>query len=344
MADNDVSKRLESGLPSKGHRADDPSLGSHALGSGDWQYQGSGENWGTLPEGWVYKEATAVAVDANDRVYVFNRGTAAMLVFDTGGNLVDSWGDGIFTNPHGTSVSPDGNLWCVDNGDSTVRTMSPSGDVLMTLGEPHKPSPKMSGIPFSVPAHVADDPSSGEFYVADGYSNASVHKFAADGQLLMSWGESGTDPGQFNIVHNVAVDREGWVYIADRENHRIQKFSPEGEFQEQWTNMSRTAALYIDVRGAEDIVYVGEYFSGIASNDVGTGLGPRVTVMNTSGEVLARVGTEAYGSQVGRFFSPHGIAVDSLGDIYVAEVSHSDYGRGWHVDPELRSMQKLVKQ
>ncbi|HJN93001.1 MAG TPA: LpqB family beta-propeller domain-containing protein [Dehalococcoidia bacterium] len=129
MADNDVSKRLESGLPSKGHRADDPSLGSHALGSGDWQYQGSGENWGTLPEGWVYKEATAVAVDANDRVYVFNRGTAAMLVFDTGGNLVDSWGDGIFTNPHGTSVSPDGNLWCVDNGDSTVRKMSPSGEV-----------------------------------------------------------------------------------------------------------------------------------------------------------------------------------------------------------------------
>jgi hypothetical protein len=107
--------------------------------------------------------------------------------------------------------------------------------------------------------------------------------------------------------------------------------------------MSRTAALYIDTRGREDLIYVGEYFSGISSNDVGTELGPRVTIMNTGGEIVARVGMEAYGEQVGRFFSPHGIAVDSKGDIYVAEVSHSDYGRGWNIDHELRSMQKLVK-
>ena len=159
-------------------------------------------------------------------------------------------------------------------------------------------------------------------------------------------GESGTDPGQFNIVHNIATDRDGMVYVADRENHRIQKFSPDGEFQMQVVNMSRAAAIYIDTRGAEDLIYIGEYFGGIASNDVGTNLGPRITVLKTNGDRVARIGTEPYGSQTGRFYSPHGIAVDSKGNIYVAEVSHSDYGRGWnleHEHGELRSLQKLVK-
>ena len=201
----------------------------------------------------------------------------------------------------------------------------------------------MSGVPFSVPTHVAVDKSTGEFYVADGYSNARVHKYTPEGDFLFSWGESGTGEGQFNIVHNVETDRNGWVYIADRENHRIQVFSSDGIFETQWVNMSRAACLYIDTRGDRDLVYIGEYFAGISSNDTGTDLGPRVTVMSTDGKILSRVGTDPYGSQTGRFYSPHGIAVDSKGAIYVAEVSHSDYGSGWNVDVELRSMQKLVK-
>ena len=92
-----------------------------------------------------------------------------------------------------------------------------------------------------------------------------------------------------------------------------------------------------------DSIYIGEYFCGIGSNDIGTDLGPRVTVMDTDGSVLARIGRDSYGDQIGRFYSPHGIALDSKGDIYVAEVSWSDYGR--HMEPprELRSMQKLTK-
>ncbi len=333
----------EYGLPRSGHESTDGPVGPVVLGEGEFRYTVSGENWGHLPDGWVLREATAVAVDQQDRVYVFNRGTSPVIVFDTDGNMIDSWGEGLFKNPHGISVDPDGNLFCVDNGDSTVRKLSPSGELLMTLGEANNPSEQMSGKPFSVPTHVAIDPRTGEFYVADGYSNASVHKFTPEGDLITSWGESGTNESQFNIVHNIATDSEGRVYVADRENHRIQVFSPEGVYLTQWVNMSRTAALYIDTRHERDLVYIGEYFSGIGTNHIGTNLGPRVTVMNTSGEIVARVGTESYGSQSGRFFSPHGIAVDSHGDIYVAEVSHSDYGKGWHVPHELRSMQKLVR-
>ena len=100
--------------------------------------------------------------------------------------------------------------------------------------------------------------------MADGYSNAAVHKFSPEGRHLLTWGESGTDEGQFNIVHNVKVDREGWVYVADRENHRIQVFSSDGKFETQWVNLSRAACLDIDTSGERDLVYVGEYFTGIA--------------------------------------------------------------------------------
>ena len=338
---SDDIENQEYGLPRVGHetRIDGPVV----LGDGEFQYEISGENWGRLPDGWNYREATAVAVDEQDRVYVFNRGTCPIVVFDQNGNMLDSWGQGIFDNPHGISLDLDGNLFCVDSGDSTVRKFTPEGELLMTIGEANQPSQPMSGNPFNAPTHVATDPISGEIYVADGYSNARVHKFSPDGELLFSWGESGTDEGQFNIVHNIATDSSGQVYVADRENHRIQIFGPDGQYRNQWVNLSRAATIYVDTRHDRDLVYIGEYFGGIGTNHIATDLGPRVTIMDTDGRIVGRVGTESYGSQPGRFFSPHGIAVDSAGNIYVAEVSHSDYGRIWGVSDELRSMQKMVR-
>ena len=101
----------------------------------------------------------------------------------------------------------------------------------------------MSGNPFNRCTHVAIDPRNGDFYVSDGYGNARVHKYTPDGRLLFSWGESGTDPGQFNIAHNIATDRDGWVYVADRENHRVQVFDGDGRYETQWNNMHRPCGL-----------------------------------------------------------------------------------------------------
>ena len=120
-------------------------------------------------------------------------------------------------------------------------------------------------------------------------------------------------------------------------------FDSNGKFETQWVNLSRSAITTINSVTGQELMYIGEYFAGIASNDMGTDLGPRISVMNLKGEVLARVGRQSYGEQSGRFFSPHGIAVDSKGDIYVAEVSWSDYGSKMEPPRELRSMQKLVK-
>ena len=266
-----------------------------------------------------------------------------MIVFDPEGNVLRTWGDGIFANPHGVTIGPDDSVYCVDNFDHTVRKFTPEGKLLMTLGAENQYSPAMSGIPFNEPTHLAVDSHTGDLYVADGYANARVHKFSPDGRLLFSWGDSGTDPGQFNIVHNIVTDKDGWVYVADRENHRIQVFDSNGKYEAQWVNLSRAACIYVDHRG-DQLVYVGEYYGGIQTNVAGKRLGPRVSVLDLKGNVLARVGDLSYGDEPGRFYSPHGIAADSKGDIYVAEVSWSDYGSRMDPPRELRSLQKLVRK
>ncbi len=313
------------------------------LGSGEYVYETSGEDWGNLQPDATYKEATAVVVDAKDNVFVFNRGTHPMIVFNSDGDIQDTWGHGEFTNPHGVTIGPDGSVYTVDNGDHTVKKFTPKGEKLSEIQAQH-PAKEMSGDPFCRPAHLAIDAKTGNMLVADGYSNARVHKYDPEGRLIMSWGESGTGPGQFNIVHNLIVDDDGLVYVADRENQRVQVFDTEGKFVTQWNDMSRVAAICMDAEGDDPLIYLGEYFCGIGSNTMGTNLGPRVSVMNRNGDVLARVGTDSFGDEPGRFYSPHGIAVDSKGDLYVAEVSWSDYGSQMDPPRELRSMQKLIRK
>lgn len=321
----------------------DAGKNSVILGEGEFLYRVSGENWGNIPSDWVYKEATSVAVNSNDDVYIFNRGTRPMIVLDSDGAVKSYWGDGVFSNPHGVTIGPEDEVYCVDNGDSTVRKFTPDGKLLLTIGNPSNPAPKMSGDPFNRPTYVAVDNETGDIYVADGYSNAKVHRFTPNGKHIFSWGESGTGEGQFNIVHDIVIDKDGWVYIADRENHRIQVFDRNGNFQTQWGNLSRAATICLDTKNGRDLIYIGEYFCGLGTNDTGTDLGPRVSIMDTKGNLIARLGHDSYGEETGRFFSPHGIAVNSYGDIYVAEVSWSDYGSRMTPPRELRSMQKLVK-
>ncbi|HUN47270.1 MAG TPA: peptidyl-alpha-hydroxyglycine alpha-amidating lyase family protein, partial [Stellaceae bacterium] len=199
------------------------------LGAGEFKYRVQ-EGWGELPPGWSFKEVAAVGTDLKDNVYVFNRGEHPMIVFDRAGKFLRSWGEGLFHRAHGLHMAPDETVYLTDDGDHTVRRCTLDGKVLMTLGIPGKPAEFLSGEPFHRCTHTALSPK-GEIYVSDGYGNARVHKYSADGKLLMSWGEPGTDPGQFNIVHNICCDGDGWVYVADRENHRVQVFDGNGRYE-----------------------------------------------------------------------------------------------------------------
>ena len=207
-----------------------------------------------------------------------------------------------------------------DDGDHDMRHCTLDGKVLRTLGISGKPAPLMSSNPVNRCTHLAIDPANGDFYISDGYGNARVHKYSPDGKLLFSWGESGTGPGQFNIAHNIATDKDGWVYVADRENQRIQVFDRNGKFETQWINMAKPCGLYIDKSG-DQRVYVGELGVAIGPNSQAYGLGPRVTIMDIKGNVLAKLGDGPEGIEPGQFTAPHGDSVDSHGDIYVGEVS-----------------------
>jgi hypothetical protein len=185
------------------------------VGSGQFKYRVIAD-WAKLPDGWSFKEVGGVGADNNDNVYVFNRGEHPMIVFDREGNFLSSWGEGQYPRAHGVHMAPDDTMFLTDDGGHFVRKVTLDGKVLLELGVPGKPAPFMSGEPFHRCTHTALSPK-GEIYVSDGYGNARVHKYSPDGKLLMSWGEPGTGEGEFNIVHNICCDADGWVYVADRE-------------------------------------------------------------------------------------------------------------------------------
>ena len=273
------------------------------LGSGQYTYKVE-VNWETVPEGYGWREVPGVATDDDDNVYLFTRGDHPMMVFDSSGNFIKSWGEGVFERAHGISKGPNNTLYLTDDGDHTVRQCTLDGEVLMTIGLAGKPAPLFSGEPFNRCTHPALDPKTGDIYVSDGYGNSRIHKYSADGNLLFSWGAPGTNPGEFSIAHNIVTDKDGLVYVADRENHRIQIFDDQGKFVDQWPNVHRPCGLYID--DEEGLMYVGELGWGMSVNRNVPNIGPRVSVLNMKGEVLAHLGN-GYGMETGQFNSPHGI-------------------------------------
>lgn len=303
--------------------------------------------WGRLPDGWRYGEVAAVGVDSKDNVYVFSRGDHPMIVFDRDGNFLRSWGEGVFRQPHGLHVGPDDSLYCTDEGDHTVRRFTPDGRLELEIGVPGVASSFLGGDPFHRCTHTALSPAL-DIFVADGYGNARVHKYSPDGKLILSWGEPGTGPGEFNIVHNICCDRDGWVYVADRENHRIQVFDVNGRYAGQWSNLHRPCGLCM--HGASNpLFYVGELGPGVQfSNRDWPGIGPRLSIMDRTGKLLARLGDRRSSTvRDSAFTSPHGVAVDSHGAIYVGEVSRTTLrGRGVTLDPgrDPICLQKLVPE
>lgn len=280
------------------------------VGTGRFTYEVV-PDWGKLPQEWEWGQVPAVAVDSQDRVYVFNRSPHPVLVFDRGGNFIASWGEGTINQAHGIYIDKNNNLFLVDSHAHVVMKFTPEGKLLMMLGNRDQPSDtgftedspsvKRPAGPFNRPTDIACSPS-GDIYVSDGYRNARIHKFSADGQLLISWGEPGDGPGKFNIPHCVWEANDGRVYVADRGNNRIQVFTPNGEHLETWPGFFEPCKIFVD---SENIMYVAEV-SG------------RVTICSLDGIVLARIGggdNEAPSPVV----FPHGIWADSHGDLYIAE-------------------------
>ena len=198
-----------------------------------------------LPDGWKFGRVSSVATDSEGNVYVFHRGAHAdpIVVFDAmGTRMLRSWGRGMFTNPHAIRVDPDDNVWITDNGDHRVMKFSNDGELLLELGT--KDVAGTTPDLFNRPADIAFAPS-GDLYVADGYGNARVVRFSKEGTYLGEWGSPGTGPGQFHLVHSLAIDSQGTVYVSDRENNRIQIFDAEGNYLREWNHLGTTQNIFI---------------------------------------------------------------------------------------------------
>ena len=299
---------------------------TRTVGSGEYTYE-EHTHWGVVPGGWNLEEVAGVAVDASDRVYVFSRSAHPLTIFDREGNFLGSWGEGVFNRPHALYMAADDTLFCTDDNAHTIYRFTLDGQELMRLQtQPADTgydgadlySVKQVGPPFHTPTAITQAPD-GTLYVSDGYGNARVHHFTEDGTLLHSWGDRGSGPGEFITPHDVYVDEKGQVYISDRQNRRIQLFTPGGELAGIWDDIQWPCDMD---KGPDGNLYVAEV-GGLFMPEPGTDKNQQlaqITIRNRKGEILC-AWHEQDPLDSGQYFSPHCIAVDSHGDIYVGEVT-----------------------
>ena len=264
------------------------------IGAGEYRYEYQ-PDWARLPSGMALQGPSGVAVDSLDRVYVFQRQGPPVLVFDRNGHFLEPWErrGGVPADAHHIHIGPDDSVYLTDRDAHQVLRYNTSGHLLDSLGTRNRAAMQA---PFNHPADVCVAPS-GELYVADGYGNSSVHRFSAAGDYISSFGAPGRGPGQFVVPHSVRVSHDGRVYVADRENNRVQVFTPEGEFLAEWTNFKCPMGVHID---AAQVVYVTDQI-------------PRISLYSLDGELLARGRT---------FEGAHQVYTDSEGSIYGVDTAN----------------------
>jgi DNA-binding beta-propeller fold protein YncE len=270
--------------------------------------------WPELPDGFVFGEVAGVGVDSHNHVFVFHRSIHPLMCFDgETGKLLNSWGDEIFGTPHGLFVDDHDNVWVTDIKHHLVQKFSNDGKLLMTFGV--KDVFGQDATHFHSPTDVAVAPS-GEFYVTDGYGNSRVVKFSPEGKFLLEWGKPGDQPGQFKIPHGISLDSAGRVYVADRENSRVQIFDGNGKFLTQWKSAELGKPWDITI-GPDGFAYV---VDGGQSNTKKPPDSGRVLKLDLQGHILQSWGR--VGKYDGQFCFAHQVAVARTGEVYVVDVGY----------------------
>jgi len=191
--------------------------------------------------GWEIGYPSAVTMDDAGNIYVLHRGEKAdpVLVLNRDGKVIRSWGKGLYQIPHSIRVDPLGNIWTVDSGSSMILKFTPKGEKLMEISVGEQPTGRgrTNGT-----SDIAFGPN-GRIYISDGYGNARVLEYNQKGERVRQWGTPGTGPSQFNQPHGIAVDDQGVVYVADRNNARVQRFDLNGKFLGEWNHLGKVTAI-----------------------------------------------------------------------------------------------------
>ena len=291
------------------------------------------DNWEKLPEGRTWGSSSAIDIGPDGSIWIAERcgantcagsNLAPVLKFDSSGKLLKSFGEGLFVFPHGMFVDRSGNVWITDakgkdgKGHQVIK-FSPEGKVLLALGK--------AGVAgdgpdtFNQPSDVVVGPN-GDIFVADGHdenTNDRIVKFSKDGKFIKAWGKKGSAPGEFNTPHAIAMDSKGRIFVGDRGNNRIQIFDQDGNFIAEWKQFGRPSGIFID---KNDVIYVADSESR-SENHPGWKRGIRVGSAR-DGSVTAFIPDTEPDPDHHPTSAAEGVAADSAGNIYGAEVGSKD--------------------
>jgi peptidylamidoglycolate lyase len=252
--------------------------------------------WARLPAGTTWNGNTSwITTDGKGQVMVLVRTAPYFRVLLRDGSWVKAFGDdGLFQSAHSVTIDPQGNLWVTDSAAHAVHKFSADGHLLMTLGKKGVAGDNTSKDLFNQPNHVAIVPN-GDIYVSDGYVNARVVHFSKDGQFVrIIGGVKGSQPGQLQLPHGVALDSRGRILVNDSDNMRVSVFDKDGKFVESWPYPSRGGIAV----AADDTVYI---------SDVNVGI---VNIVK-NGKLIDSVMADR----------AHGMGIDTDGSIYVSGAS-----------------------
>jgi sugar lactone lactonase YvrE len=262
----------------------------------------------TLPDGMTMGAAASVAFDAKGHLFVLTRGDKTFFEFNPDGTFIRAFGDKLFTRSHGLRIDSEGNLWATDVGGHVVVKLNREGQALLTIGtrgEAGEWNEATGSRKLNQPNDVVIA-ANGDVFVAQGHTpgaagDARVLKFDKAGKFITSWGGKGSGPGQFQVAHGIAIDAKGLVWVADRENQRIQVFQQDGTFVREIKYKGLPCGFDI---GREHIYMV-------------NGFAGQLLRLDLNGKVLAAIGRPGKGP--GEFGEAHMIAVSPRGEIYVAD-------------------------
>ena len=262
----------------------------------------------TLPEGIEMGAPATVAFDKNGHLIVLTRGERTFFEFDETGTFVRSFGDKLFTRSHGLAIDADGNFWATDVGGHVVVKLSPQGNTLLTLGTKGEAGAweEAAGSRKLNQPNDVEIAANGDVFVAQGHTpgpngDARVLKFDRNGRYLAQWGGKGNAPGQFQVAHGIDIDADGLLWVADRENQRVQVFTQDGAFVKEL----RYAGLPCDVDIGGESIFMVNGFAG------------QLVELALDGGVRAALGKPGTGP--GEFGEAHMLAVSPSGEIFVAD-------------------------
>ena len=293
---------------------------------GDFSKYELATDWPQLPKGYILSQVTGVGIDNSQNIFLFHRtgrqwtepfpdsliSSNTILMLDREkGKILNSWGANLFIMPHGLTVDKENNVWVTDVALHQIFKFSHEGKLLMKLGVAKTPGNDSMHFNLPTDVGVAND---GSFYVSDGYGNSRIVKFSKEGKYIFEWGKKGTKPGEFNTPHGIDLDLQGNVYVADRDNNRIQKFDSNGTFLKEWKNDTAVQLYSLSIDKTDNNLFAIDYLT-VSDTLI---KGSDIIQFDSSVNFLNRFGrTGSYSGPICRY---HDIAIDRKSNIYVGDI------------------------